>query len=131
MDGPMKLKKVTPVVEDTIGVCLWVMPDGSTLGDEDGRMLSLQGNLNDLRREKIMRRIMAAMVEENSTDVIVDDVFSSQSISPVADKVEEIDPFKLVRQGTLSKKMKSKAYRLRKKYESLDGEVASKYQDPK
>jgi len=77
-----------------------------------------------------MRRIMAAMVEENSTDVIVDDVFSSQSISPVADKVEEIDPFKLVRQGTLSKKMKSKAYRLRKKYESLDGEVASKYQDP-
>jgi len=55
MDGPMKLKKVTPVVEDTIGVCLWVMPDGSTLGDEDGRMLSLQGNLNDLRIEKKMQ----------------------------------------------------------------------------
>jgi hypothetical protein len=55
MDGPMKLKNVSTVCEDTFGVCLWVMPDGSTLGDEEGRMLSLQGNINDLRIEKKMQ----------------------------------------------------------------------------
>jgi hypothetical protein len=51
----MKLKKVTPVVEDTIGVCVWVMPDGTMLGDEDGRILSLQGKLHDIRIEKKMQ----------------------------------------------------------------------------
>jgi hypothetical protein len=55
MNEPMKLKKVTPVVEDTTGVCVWVMPDGTILGDGDGRILSLQGALNDLRVEKKMQ----------------------------------------------------------------------------
>ena len=51
----MKLKNVTPVVEDKIGICLWRLPDGQFIGDADGRMLSLQGEVNDIRIEKKMQ----------------------------------------------------------------------------
>lgn len=43
----VKLKGIQPVYEDTDGVCIWVMPDGSVLGDEDGNFLSLSGSLHD------------------------------------------------------------------------------------
>lgn len=77
-----------------------------------------------------MRRTMAALVEE-PTDGIVEEVFDTGSYH---DQVKEIrvenDPFKQIRRTTLSKKMSSRFYRLKKKWESKDGEVKSKYQDP-
>ncbi len=42
----MRLKRATPVIEDDFGVCLWQMPDGAVLGDEEGRFLSMAGQLN-------------------------------------------------------------------------------------
>jgi hypothetical protein len=41
------LKNAQVIVEDEYGVCLWKMQDGSVLGDDDGRFLSLNGKLND------------------------------------------------------------------------------------
>jgi len=52
---PMRLKKATPVIEDDFGVCLWQMPDGAVLGDEEGRFLSLNGELNNPIVEQKMR----------------------------------------------------------------------------
>jgi len=49
------LKNVQVVVEDLRGVCLWEMPDGACLGDDEGRMLSMEGNINDFIIEKKMR----------------------------------------------------------------------------
>ena len=49
------LKNVQVVVEDLRGVCLWRMPDGACLGDDDGNLLSMEGNLNDFIIEKKMR----------------------------------------------------------------------------
>lgn len=53
---PMRLKSATPVIEDDFGVCLWRMPDGAVLGDEDGRFLSLNGSLGDPIVEEKMRK---------------------------------------------------------------------------
>lgn len=44
---PMRLKRATPIIEDDFGVCLWRMPDGAVLGDEEGRFLSLNGRIDD------------------------------------------------------------------------------------
>lgn len=43
----VKLKGIRPVYETSYGVCVWVMPDGAVLGDEDGNFLSLSGELHD------------------------------------------------------------------------------------
>jgi hypothetical protein len=50
-----KLKKIDFVVEDLRGVCLWEMPDGTLIGDGDGRFLSLEGDLNSPIIESKMR----------------------------------------------------------------------------
>lgn len=51
----MRLKRATPVIEDDFGVCLWRMPDGSVLGDDEGRFLSLNGSLDNPIIEEKMR----------------------------------------------------------------------------
>lgn len=51
----MKLKRIRPVFDDKDGVCVWVMADGQWLGDGDGNILSLAGEVNDLRIEKKMQ----------------------------------------------------------------------------
>lgn len=43
----MRLKRATPIIEDDFGVCLWRMPDGAVLGDDEGRFLSLNGRIDD------------------------------------------------------------------------------------
>jgi hypothetical protein len=49
------LKKISPVIEDLRGVCVWIMPDGSVLGDDEGNILSLGGELYNLVVEGKMR----------------------------------------------------------------------------
>jgi hypothetical protein len=49
------LKNIQVIVEDLHGVCLWRMPDGSCLGDDEGRYLSVEGQLNDPVSEAKMR----------------------------------------------------------------------------
>ena len=49
------LKNIQVVVEDITGVCLWMMPDGTCLGDDEGNFLSMEGYLNDFLIEKKMR----------------------------------------------------------------------------
>ena len=51
----MKLKKASVVEEDDFGVCLWRMPDGLMLGDDEGRFLSMEGRVNDILVESKMR----------------------------------------------------------------------------
>lgn len=51
-----QLKGLSWEVEDQYGVCLWLMPDGGFLGDDDGRYLSLHGVLNSPITEDKMRR---------------------------------------------------------------------------
>jgi len=43
----VKLKSIRPVYENRRGVCVWMMPDNSVFGDEEGNFLSMEGNLND------------------------------------------------------------------------------------
>jgi len=50
-----KLRNIEFVVEDLRGVCLWEMPDGSLIGDGEGRFLSLEGDLNSPIIESRMR----------------------------------------------------------------------------
>ncbi len=50
------LKNAELVIEDNFGVCLWRMPDGSCLGDDDGRFLSMQGLLRDPIVEEKMKK---------------------------------------------------------------------------
>jgi len=50
------LKNAQVVVEDDFGVCVWQMPDGAFLGDDEGRFLSLQGALYDPLIEIKMRK---------------------------------------------------------------------------
>jgi hypothetical protein len=52
---PKNLKNIQVIIEDLHGVCLWRMQDGSCLGDDEGRYLSLGGQLNDPIVEKKMR----------------------------------------------------------------------------
>jgi hypothetical protein len=52
----MRLKRATPVIEDDFGVCLWRMPDGALLGDEEGRFLSMSGKLDDPVVESKMKK---------------------------------------------------------------------------
>lgn len=52
----VKLKKITPVQEHRTGVCVWLMPDGSYLGDGDGNFLSLSGEINDFIVEAKMQQ---------------------------------------------------------------------------
>jgi hypothetical protein len=52
----MKLKRITPIVEDNFGVCLWMMPDGAFLGDDEGRFLSMSGHLYDRLIEAKMEK---------------------------------------------------------------------------
>lgn len=49
------LKNVEVIVEDLTGVCLWMMPDNACLGDDEGRFLSMEGNLYDPLIEAKMR----------------------------------------------------------------------------
>lgn len=49
------LKNVQVVAEDLTGVCLWMMPDGACLGDDEGNFLSMEGYINDFIIEKKMR----------------------------------------------------------------------------
>lgn len=51
----VKLKGIRPVYETIYGVCVWVMPDGAVLGDEEGNFLSISGKLNDMFVEKRLR----------------------------------------------------------------------------
>lgn len=50
------LKRVVPVYEDNRGVCVWQMPDGSVFGDDDGNILSLEGEVYDPVVEIKMRK---------------------------------------------------------------------------
>jgi len=50
-----KLKNIQVVTEDLYGVCLWQMSDGACLGDDEGRMLSLEGHMSDPKVEGRMR----------------------------------------------------------------------------
>lgn len=52
----MRLKRATPIIEDDFGVCLWRMPDGAVLGDEEGRFLSMTGMLDDPIVEAKMKK---------------------------------------------------------------------------
>jgi len=49
------LKNVEVIVEDVMGVCLWRMPDGTYLGDDEGRFLSAFGYLDDPIIEQKMK----------------------------------------------------------------------------
>jgi hypothetical protein len=49
------LKNMEVIVEDEFGVCLWCMPDGNFLGDDEGRFLSSYGKLDDIIIEEKMR----------------------------------------------------------------------------
>jgi hypothetical protein len=49
------LKKIEVITEDITGVCLWMMPDGACLGDDEGKFLSMEGYLHDFIIEKKMR----------------------------------------------------------------------------
>lgn len=51
-----RLKNLEVIPEDSYGVCLWCMPDGSFLGDDEGRFLSLYGELDDFIVEEKMRQ---------------------------------------------------------------------------
>lgn len=51
-----KLKRVEVIPEDNMGVCLWCMPDGSFLGDDEGRFLQLFGQLDNPVVEEKMRQ---------------------------------------------------------------------------
>lgn len=51
----MRLKRATPIIEDDFGVCVWRMPDGAVLGDDEGRFLSLPGQLDDPVVEEKMK----------------------------------------------------------------------------
>lgn len=51
-----KLKNIEMIVEDYTGVCLWRMPDGAFLGDDDGHFLSAEGTLNNLVTEEKMKQ---------------------------------------------------------------------------
>ena len=64
----------------------------------------------------------------------VEDIVSNDEVDDVTymgfdSQVQTADPFSLVKIENLSVKMKRKAFRLNKKYESEDG-VKSKYVDP-
>ena len=50
-----RLKNAQVVIEDLHGVCLWQMPDGACLGDDEGRYLSMEGDLNNPLIEQKMR----------------------------------------------------------------------------
>jgi hypothetical protein len=50
------LKNVEVVIEDYRGVCLWLMPDGACIGDDEGRFLSMEGSLNDFIIEEKMKQ---------------------------------------------------------------------------
>lgn len=57
-----KLKNIEFIVEDLRGVCLWEMPDGSIIGDEEGNFLSLEGDLNSPIVESKMREAAVSYV---------------------------------------------------------------------
>jgi hypothetical protein len=63
---PMRLKRATPIIEDDFGVCLWRMPDGAVLGDEEGRFLSLNGRLDDPVVEAKMKKAAIYWVGEEA-----------------------------------------------------------------
>jgi hypothetical protein len=50
-----RLKNAEIIIEDPLGVCLWQMPDNSCLGDDEGRYLSMEGDLNNPIIEQKMR----------------------------------------------------------------------------
>jgi hypothetical protein len=62
----MRLKRVEPIIEDPYGVCLWRMHDGSYLGDEDGRFLSMSGNLDNPIIEEKMRIAAISYIGEEA-----------------------------------------------------------------
>lgn len=70
---------------------------------------------------------------ENKTqaveEILLDDEIDDITYMGFANKVETVDPFNFVKIENLSPKMKRKAFRLNKKYESEDG-VKSKFIDP-
>lgn len=77
-----------------------------------------------------MRRIAAQIVEDRKELPEIDDVdFGSRIPQPVEVPTAN-DPFMSVSLSKQSKKIKSRYYRLRKKFESVDGEVGRKYKDP-
>lgn len=61
-----KLKNAQVVVEDDWGVCLWRMPDGAFLGDDEGRFLSAQGALYDWMIESKMRKAAVSYLGEEA-----------------------------------------------------------------
>jgi hypothetical protein len=63
---PMRLKRATPIIEDDFGVCLWKMPDGAVLGDDEGRFLSLNGKLDDPVVEAKMKKAAIYWVGEEA-----------------------------------------------------------------
>lgn len=79
-----------------------------------------------------MRKVSASFVEDDSPDLPeIDDVTSLASLeSSFVDVSEEKDVFKRVSITPQSKKAKSRYYRLRKRFESADGEAGKKYSDP-
>jgi hypothetical protein len=63
---PMRLKRATPVIEDDFGVCLWRMPDGAILGDDEGRFLSLSGPLDSPIIESKMKKAAIYWIGEEA-----------------------------------------------------------------
>lgn len=63
-----KLRNIEFVVEDLRGVCLWEMPDGSLIGDGEGRFLSLEGDLNSPVIESRMREAAVGYVGFEALD---------------------------------------------------------------
>lgn len=61
-----RLKNAQVIIEDSIGVCLWRMPDGTYLGDDDGHFLSATGYLDDIIIEGKMRDAARSYIGEEA-----------------------------------------------------------------
>lgn len=77
----------------------------------------------------VVKQTRAELVTgEPDAGVEVDDIFFGDIESEA--KAKSTDPFTKVKRASLSKKMKSRSYRLAKKWENVEGDVGTKYADP-
>lgn len=78
-----------------------------------------------------MRRVTAAMVEDNSQVIEIDDIVSSYTASPQKKKAEEKDIFKTkIDVSNQSKRVKNKFYKLQKRYQTGSDGTQSDFVDP-
>jgi hypothetical protein len=63
-----RLKNVQVVNDTPYGVCVWKMPDGSVLGDGEGRILSLQGYMNHPTIEAKMLRAAKSYIGDEALE---------------------------------------------------------------